>query len=297
MSKQGRRARGKRIARADSDALRRPRRGRVLLAMAVVAAVAAGLLFAAGRQSPTASTGTEQTARYGYRVVQVFPHDPKAFTQGLLFRDGFLYESTGLVGQSELRKVKLETGEVIEHRAVDAQHFAEGLADFGDRLFQLTWRSQIGFVYGLRDFKPQRTFTYSGEGWGLASDSKRLIMSDGTATLRFIDPESLRETGRLAVTEQGRPISNLNELEVVKGQILANVWQSDHIVIIEPSDGRVAGRIDLTGLLPFEDRPGVDVLNGIAWDSARDRLFVTGKWWPKLFEIKLEKKGSTGSER
>jgi glutamine cyclotransferase len=287
VSKQNRRRRETRAARAGGGTVGRPRRGRVLLAIAVVAAVAATLLVAANRREPTASANAEQTARYGYRVVQVFPHDPKAFTQGLIFRDGFLYESTGLEGKSELRKVKLETGDVVERRAVDARHFAEGLADFGDRLFQLTWRSQIGFVYGLHDFKPQRTFGYVGEGWGLASDATRLILSDGTATLRFIDPESLRETGRLLVTEEGRPISNLNELEVVKGQIFANVWQSDQIVIIEPSDGRVAGRIDLTGLLPFEDRPGVDVLNGIAWDRARDRLFVTGKWWPKLFEIQL----------
>ncbi len=287
MSKQSRRPRGTRAARAGGAAAGRPRRGRVLLAIAAVAAVAATLLFAASRKEPTASASAEPTARYGYRVVQAFPHDPQAFTQGLVFRDGFLYESTGLEGKSELRKVRLETGEVVERRTVDAQHFAEGLADFGDRLFQLTWRSQIGLVYGLQDFKPQRTFSYVGEGWGLASDAKRLIMSDGTATLRFIDPESLRETGRLPVAEQGRPISNLNELEVVKGQIFANVWQSDHIVIIEPSDGRVAGRIDLTGLLPFEDRPGVDVLNGIAWDRDRGRLFVTGKWWPKLFEIEL----------
>ena len=283
MSKQSTRRRNTQAARAAG----RPRRGRVLLAIAVVAVVAATLLFAARRREPTASANAEQTARYGYRVVQAFPHDPQAFTQGLIYRDGFLYESIGLEGKSELRKVKLETGEVVERRAVDARHFAEGLADFGDRLFQLTWRSQVGFVYGLQDFKPQRTFSYVGEGWGLASDATRLIMSDGTATLRVIDPASLRETGRMQVTEQGRPISNLNELEVVKGQIFANVWQSDHIVIIEPSDGRVLGRIDLTGLLPFEDRPGVDVLNGIAWDRARDRLFVTGKWWPKLFEIEL----------
>jgi glutamine cyclotransferase len=259
----------------------------------VVAAVAATLLFAANRKEPTASANAEQTARYGYRVVQVFPHDPQAFTQGLIFRDGFLYESIGLEGKSELRKVRLETGEVVERRAVAAEHFAEGLADFGDRLFQLTWRSQIGFVYGLRDFTPLRTFSYVGEGWGLASDARRLIMSDGTATLRFIDPESLRETGRVQVTEQGRPTSNLNELEVIKGQIFANVWQSDHIVIIEPSDGRVAGRIDLTGLLPIEDRPGVDVLNGIAWDRERDRLFVTGKWWPKLFEIQMVRRSGS----
>jgi len=263
------------------------RRGRVLLAVAAVGAVAATLLFAASRREAGAPASDEQTARYGFRVVTVFPHDPQAFTQGLLFRDGFLYESTGLAGKSELRKVRLETGEVVERRAVGAEHFAEGLADVGDRLFQLTWRSGIGFVYGLRDFEPQGTFRYAGEGWGLAGDGKRLVMSDGSATLRFLDPDSRRETGRLPVTEQGRPISNLNELEVVKGQILANVWQSDHIVIIEPADGRVVGRIDLTGLLPFEDRPGVDVLNGIAWDRARDRLFVTGKWWPKLFEIQL----------
>ena len=287
VSKQSRRIHDKRSPRAGGGTAGRPRRGRVLLAIAAVAVVAASLLFAAGRQAPTAPASAEPVARYGYRVVQAYPHDPKAFTQGLIFRDGFLFESTGLAGKSELRKVKLETGEVVERRAVAAEHFAEGLADFGDRLFQLTWRSQIGFVYGIRDFKPQRTFSYVGEGWGLASDAKRLIMSDGTATLRFIDPESLRETGRLQVTEQARPISNLNELEVVKGQILANVWLSDHIVIIDPADGRVVGRIDLTGLLPFEDRPGVDVLNGIAWDRARDRLFVTGKWWPKLFEIQL----------
>ncbi len=291
MSKQGRRRRDKRVAaRADIRTADRPRRGRVLAAIAVVAAIAATLLFAASRREPTASANAEQAARYGYRVVRVYPHDPQAFTQGLIFRDGFLYESIGLAGKSELRKVTLETGDAVERRAVDAEHFAEGLADFGDRLFQLTWRSEVGFVYGLRDFKPQRTFSYRGEGWGLAGDGKRLIMSDGTATLRFIDPESLRETGSLLVTEEGRQVSNLNELEVVKGQIFANVWQSDHIVIIEPSGGRVVGRIDLTGLLPFEDRPGVDVLNGIAWDRARDRLFVTGKWWPKLFEIQLVKR-------
>jgi glutamine cyclotransferase len=288
MSQPGRRPRDRRAARV--VAATRSRRGRVLLVVAVAAAVAATLLFAASRKEPTAPVNAEQAARYGYRVVRVFPHDPQAFTQGLIFRDGFLYESTGLAGKSELRKVKLETGEVVERRAVAAEHFAEGLADFGDRLFQLTWRSEVGFVYGLRDFTPQRTFSYRGEGWGLASDGKRLIMSDGTATLRFIDSESLRETGSLQVTEEGRPVSNLNELEVIKGQIYANVWQSDHIVIIEPSDGRVVGRIDLTGLLPFEDRSGVDVLNGIAWDRERDRLFVTGKWWPKLFEIQLVKR-------
>jgi glutamine cyclotransferase len=290
MSKHGRKRRDQRRLKPGAHSAGRPRPVRILLWLGVVAVVVTTFLLVASRKEPSAAANVQQPARYGYRLVHAFPHDPQAFTQGLIFRDGFLYESTGLEGKSSLRKVRLETGEVVEQRSIDSKYFAEGLADFGDRLFQLTWRSGVGFVYSLADFKPQRTFSYVGEGWGLASDAKRLILSDGTATLRFIDPDSLRETGRLQVTEEGRPISNLNELEVVKGQILANVWQSDQIVIIEPSDGRVAGRIDLTGLLPFEDRPGVDVLNGIAWDRERDRLFVTGKWWPKLFEIQLEKR-------
>ena len=287
MSKHGRKRRDQRRLKPGAHSAGRPRPVRILLWLGVVAVVVTTFLLVASRKEPSAAANVQQPARYGYRLVHAFPHDPQAFTQGLIFRDGFLYESTGLEGKSSLRKVRLETGEVVEQRSIDSKYFAEGLADFGDRLFQLTWRSGVGFVYSLADFKPQRTFSYQGEGWGLASDAKRLILSDGTATLRLIDPDSLRETGRLQVTEEGRPISNLNELEVVKGQIFANVWQSDQIVIIEPSDGRVAGRIDLTGLLPFEDRPGVDVLNGIAWDRARDRLFVTGKWWPKLFEIQL----------
>ncbi len=293
MSKPGRRERHQRPGRPGQRAARPFSRARLFLPLAAAAALIVAVVVAANRKEPTATADAAQVTRYGYRVVQVFPHDPRAFTQGLIFRDGFLYESIGLEGKSELRKVRLETGEVVDRRVVDARHFAEGLADFGDRLFQLTWRSQVGFVYGLRDFKPQRTFSYAGEGWGLASDAKRLIMSDGTATLRFIDPASLREAGRLQVTEQGRPISNLNELEVVNGQIFANVWQSDQIVIIEPSDGRVVGRIDLTGLLPFEDRAGVDVLNGIAWDREGDRLFVTGKWYPKLFEIQMVKRSES----
>jgi glutamine cyclotransferase len=290
MSKHGRKRRDQRRPKPGAHSAGRPRRKTVLLALGVVVVVVVTVLFAASRKEPSAAANAEQPVRYGYRVVKVFPHDPSAFTQGLIFRDGFLYESIGLEGKSELRKVRLETGDVVERRAVDARHFAEGLAAFGERLFQLTWRSEVGFVYGLRDFESQRTFTYRGEGWGLASDAKRLVMSDGTSTLRFLDPESLRETGRLTVTEQGRRVANLNELEVVKDQIFANVWQTDDIVIIAPADGRVVGRIDLTGLLPSDDRPGTDVLNGIAWDRERDRLLVTGKWWPKLFEIQLVKR-------
>ncbi len=230
------------------------------------------------------------TQRYGYRIVHAFPHDPQAFTQGLVFRDGFLFESTGLNGHSSVRKVRLETGEVVQQRSVDAEHFAEGLVDWGDRLVQLTWRSGIAFVYDLKTFDLQRTHPYRGEGWGLARDANRLIASDGSPTLRFLDPESLGETGRLEVTENGRPVENLNELELVKGEIYANIWQTDEVAIIDRRTGQVAGRIDLRGLLTPAERAGTDVLNGIAYDAAKDRLFVTGKWWPKLFEIRLEPK-------
>jgi glutamine cyclotransferase len=224
---------------------------------------------------------------YDYRIVHAYPHDPEAFTQGLLFRDGFLYESTGLHGRSSLRKVELETGRVVQRSALDSEIFAEGLTDWGPTLVQLTWQSGLGFVYDLRTFTRLRVFGYAGEGWGLARDDRRLVMSNGTSVLRFLDPDTFEETHRLAVTDGGRPVEDLNELEVVKGQIFANVWQRDHLVIIDLATGHVTGRVDLTGLLPEGDRTGVDVLNGIAYDAARDRLFVTGKLWPKLFEIRL----------
>lgn len=226
--------------------------------------------------------------RHGYEVVRVYPHDREAFTQGLIYRDGFLFESTGLHGRSSLRKVKLENGQVVQRQAVPPQHFAEGLADWGPRLVQLTWQSQVGFVYDARTFQRLSTFTYTGEGWGLARDAQRLVMSDGTAALRWLDPMTLKETARVIVTDRGAPVPNLNELEVVKGEIYANVWGTDRIAIIEPGGGRVVGWADLSGLLPVADRAGIDVLNGIVYDPARDRLFVTGKLWPKLFEIKLK---------
>jgi glutaminyl-peptide cyclotransferase len=235
----------------------------------------------------------DAVAWYDYQVVNAYPHDRGAFTQGLIFREGFLFESTGLNGQSSLRKVRLETGEVIERRAIAPEYFAEGLTDFGNRLVQLTWQSNRGFVYDLPTFAVQRTFDYPGEGWGLARDETRLIMSDGTSTLRFLNPDTLRETGRLTVTDGLQPVENLNELEMVKDELFANVWTTDQIVIVSPRTGRVTGRIDLTGLLPPSDRvPPVDVLNGIAWDAERDRLFVTGKLWPRLFEIRLRRRPS-----
>jgi glutamine cyclotransferase len=217
---------------------------------------------------------------YGYTVVNSFPHDPQAFTQGLIVRDGVLYESTGLNGQSSLRKVRLETGEVLQRISVDGRYFAEGMTDWGNRLIQLTYTTKIGFVYDLSTFALQRTFDYSGQGWGLTHDRRRLIMSDGSSALRFLDPETLRETGRVTVKDGDKPIENLNELEWVKGEVFANVWLTDRIAIIAPESGRVTAWLDLSGFA-VQCAPGTDdVLNGIAYDAARDRLFVTGKLWP-----------------
>jgi glutamine cyclotransferase len=224
---------------------------------------------------------------YVYQVVKTYPHDRKAFTQGLLVHDGFLYESTGLNGESSLRKVELDTGKVLQIQSVPQQYFAEGLAQYGSDLIQLTWQSQIGFVYDRATFRMKRSFNYPGEGWGLANDTTRLVMSDGTATIRFLDPTTLRETGRIQVTDRGSPVIHLNELEMVKGEIFANIWQTDRIARINPANGEVVGWIDLTGLLSPSEQQWGAVLNGIAYDARADRLFVTGKLWPKLFEIKL----------
>ncbi|HVL69993.1 MAG TPA: glutaminyl-peptide cyclotransferase [Vicinamibacterales bacterium] len=223
----------------------------------------------------------------GYQIVRTYPHDPEAFTQGLVYADGHLYEGTGLNGRSGIRKVKLETGEVLQIQPLESRYFGEGIAVVGGTIVQLTWQSEVGFVYDRATFRRLRTFTYTGEGWGLAYDGTRLIMSDGTATLRLLDPTTLRETGRLQVREGARPVTQLNELEVVKGEILANVWQSDRIARISPTTGAVLGWIDLTGLLTPREAATADVLNGIAYDAANDRLFVTGKLWPKLFEIRV----------
>jgi glutamine cyclotransferase len=226
---------------------------------------------------------------YGYTVVNSYPHDPQAFTQGLIFRDGVLFESTGVNGQSSLRKVRLETGEVLQRINIDARYFAEGMTDWGNRLIQLTYTTKIGFVYDISSFALQRTFDYTGEGWGLTHDPKRLIMSDGTSALRFLDPETLRETSRVRVLDGSRPVENLNELEWVKGQVLANVWLTERIAIIAPDTGRVAAWLDLTGIRGPARSGTDDVLNGIAYDAARDRLFVTGKYWSRLFEIRIKR--------
>ena len=223
-----------------------------------------------------------------YRVVHSYPHDPQAFTQGLVFVDGHLYESTGLNGRSSLRMVDLETGRVLQSAAVPSQYFAEGLARWGSTLVQLTWQSHVVFVYDRFSFRLLRTMHYPGEGWGLTEDGRNLILSDGTATIHFLDPQTLRELRRIVVKDRGSPVTQLNELEYIHGQIYANVWLTDRIARISLATGQVLGWIDLTGLLaPGEVSDPAAVLNGIAYDAARDRLFVTGKLWPKLFEIKV----------
>ncbi len=228
---------------------------------------------------------------YGYEIVRVYPHDPEAFTQGLVYEGGFLYESTGLYGRSSLRKVELKTGRVVKIHHLPPEFFGEGLTLWRDRLIQLTWHERTGFVYEKETFRLLRTFTYATEGWGLTHDGRHLIRSDGTAVLSFLDPETFREVRRLEVRDRGRPVIFLNELEYVREEIYANVWQTNCLARISPRTGRILGWVDLTGLLDPEDRARpVDVLNGIAYDAERDRLFVTGKLWPKLFEIRLKKK-------
>jgi glutamine cyclotransferase len=223
-----------------------------------------------------------------YRIVHTYPHDPKAFTQGLVYVDGYLYESTGLNGQSSLRMDDLETGRVLQEQPVPSKYFAEGLTNWGSTLVQLTWESHVGLVYDRFSFRELRTFSFSGEGWGLTQDGKTLILSDGTSTLRFLDPTTFREVRRVTVTDRGKPVTEINELEWVRGEIYANIWHKDRIARIAPATGKVVGWIDLEGLLPAAEHSTAEaVLNGIAYDAVHDRLFVTGKLWPKLFEIKV----------
>lgn len=242
--------------------------------------------------TPNPGTTVDATPIYDVDVVNTYPHDTNAFTQGLVFHDGILYESTGLEGQSSVRTVDLQTGKVLQRFDMDSIYFAEGLALVNDKLYQLTWRSQIGFVYDAKSLKTIDSFTYQGEGWGLASDGSNLIMSNGSSILRIIDPATMQEKSRLVVTIAGNPVERLNELEYVKGEIFANIWTTERIARIDPATGAIKGWIDLAGILPAPDRTeNVDVLNGIAYDPQGDRLFVTGKKWPKLFEVKLRLRG------
>jgi len=225
---------------------------------------------------------------YTCRIVKTYHHDRAAFTQGLVFDGGYLYEGTGLEGRSSLRKVELETGTVLKKRTLGPQFFGEGLTIFGNRIIQLTYRSWVGFVYDKNSFNLLKTFYYSTEGWGITHNNKWLIMSDGTSKLHFLDPDTFREIKTIIVHDHRGAIMGLNELEFVRGEIFANIWQEDRIARIDPGTGQITGWIELKGLLdPSDSTRNTDVLNGIAYDSANHRLFVTGKLWPKLFEIEL----------
>lgn len=269
----------------------RPSRRSVILLIAGVALVlVSGLLLIIRRQPQAVHSSLPETLteQMTYEIIQAYPHDPAAFTQGLIYLDGGLYESTGLYGESSLRKVDLATGEVLQQIKLSTEVFAEGLTDWDETLVQLTWREGLGFVYNRADFDLLEEFQYETEGWGLTQDGERLIMSDGSSTLFFLDPETFAVTGTVNVSDDGDDVQRLNELEWVQGQVFANIWQTDDIVRIDPVSGEVLGWIDLAGLLPEEARTAeTDVLNGIAYDPAEDRLFVTGKKWPQLYAIRL----------
>lgn len=221
-------------------------------------------------------------------VVHRYPHDPQAFTEGLFYDDGFLYESTGLNGHSSIRKVVLATGAIVQQKDLDAKYFGEGIVNWKNRLIQLTWQSGTGFIYGLATFQQLSTFHYPGEGWALTQDGHHLIMSDGTSDLRLLDPDSLNEIARIHVTCDGKDVHRINELEWVKGEIYANIWLTNFIVRIDPATGKIIGLINLTDLVRSAVvATGQNVLNGIAYDASTDRLFVTGKLWPSLYQIKL----------
>lgn len=252
-----------------------------------VAVLAAAVVAGASAQVP----------EYTYRVIRAYPHDPSAFTQGLEFRGGVFYEGTGLHGRSSLRKVEIETGKVLQSVALDSQYFGEGITLLGGQIMQLTWQAHKGFIYDQATLRLLREFKYPGEGWGLTNDGKHLFESDGTAEIRVWNPKTFEETRRITVHDGAAQIREINELEFVNGEIYANIWQTDRIARISPADGKVLGWIDLSGLLTLKEKfEGADVLNGIAYDPMGGRLFVTGKLWPKVFEIELVKKARAAAK-
>jgi glutamine cyclotransferase len=262
---------------------------------AVFALVAGGCAYMQdidmARFGPTVGI-LEKTGRFpvlNVKLVRAYPHDPHAFTQGLEYYGGYLYESTGIAGQSTLRKVALETGEVIQKVSLPSQYFGEGLTIFNGKIYQLTWLSKKGLIYDVRSFRQVGEFPYDAEGWGLTHDDRSLIMSDGTNKIRYIDPVSFNVTRTIEVYAGGEGVVNLNELEYVKGEIFANIWHSPRIARVDARSGQVLAWIDLTSIVSKEQHGDEAVLNGIAHDKAGDRLFVTGKNWSKLLEIKVER--------
>lgn len=225
---------------------------------------------------------------YGYKVEKVFPHDTQAYTEGLFYLHGDLYEATGMWGRSAIRKERLEDGKVLQSVAIPPFMFGEGIVNWGDELISLTWRDHVGFRWDLKTFRQLGTFHYPGEGWALTQDGKHIYMSDGTSVLRVLDPRTLAQVGQITVTAEGQPVVNINELEWVKGEILANIWQTGRIARIDPATGHVTGWIDLSSLPEAQHLADPDaVLNGIAYDAVHDRLFVTGKDWPHLYQIRI----------
>ncbi len=280
-------------------ALRRSRAAAAAVLLATIGFFAtAGAFGACGKEVPAAdraslsdSTTSARTPTYAFEVVATYPHDPLAFTQGLQWHDSRLFESTGEVGTSGIREVELATGRVIRKRDLAEPHFGEGIVILGSKLYEITWTTGKAFVYDWKTFTPSGEFTYEGEGWGLTTDGTSLIMSDGTPTIRWRDPNTFAEQKRITVTDHGTDVKGLNELEWIKGELWSNVWQSDRVARIDPNTGNVVGWIDLSGILSAMDRSGKeDVLNGIAYDAGKDRYFVTGKLWSKLFEIKLKRR-------
>ena len=261
--------------------------------MKALSLIAAALLAAASSlATPAHAASAKQIPVYGVQVVHAYPHDINAFTEGLFYLNGYLYESTGLESHSSVRKVKLETGQVVQRATLPADMFGEGIAPWNGRLVGLTWKAEVGYVLDLESFDTKGQFGYPGEGWGLTHDDTEMVMSDGTADLRFLNPTTLVESHRIHVTAHSKPVEQLNELEWVDGEIYANIWQTDRIARIDPKTGDVVGWIDCKGLLPKKDfiPEHTDVLNGIAYDAATKRLFLTGKFWPKVFEVKLLKR-------
>ena len=279
---------------------RKPSRATLTAIVVVVAVGVALIIFAAMRAEPTsqstgatgntAATVTDKRAQQiSYEVVNSYPHDPTSFTQGLLWADGGFYESTGQYGQSKLRRLEFPSGKVLKQNKLDAELFAEGLALVDTRLIQLTWQSHLGFVYDKDSFRLLQEFKYDTEGWGLTFDGKNLILSDGSSDLFFLDPQTFKPVRTLAVRMNGQPVPDLNELEFIDGEIWANVWQTDLILRINPATGQVASFLNMRGILAPSDRKGSEaVLNGIAFDPAQRRIFITGKLWPRIFEIKLK---------